>query len=73
MNPKPHKMYEIKLKGLLGKHWQAQFEGMDMSYVGKYTVLTGEISDQSSLHGFLNRLRDLNITLISVNCLNCEE
>ena len=31
------------------------------------TVLTGVLADQSALHGLLGKIRDLNLTLISVN------
>jgi hypothetical protein len=31
------------------------------------TVFTGSIVDQAALHGLLARIRDLNLTLISVN------
>jgi hypothetical protein len=30
------------------------------------TILTGPIPDQAALHGILNRIRDLNLGLISV-------
>ena len=30
------------------------------------TILTGEVVDQAALHGILNRIRDLNIPLLSV-------
>jgi hypothetical protein len=31
------------------------------------TVLAGSVPDQAALHGLLARVRDLNLTLISVN------
>jgi hypothetical protein len=34
------------------------------------TSLTGEVADQSALHGVLNRIRDLNIPLISVQLIS---
>jgi len=59
--------FKIKLKGELGKEWTGWFENLDIDFDGKDTVLSGHIEDQSALHGILNRLRDLNLTLISVN------
>jgi hypothetical protein len=29
-------------------------------------LLTGSLADQAVLHGLLNRIRDLNLTLLSV-------
>jgi hypothetical protein len=34
------------------------------------TTITGVVIDQSALHGLLERIRDLNLTLLSVVC-NC--
>jgi hypothetical protein len=33
------------------------------------TILTGTAADQSSLHGLLNRMRDLGLTLLLVQYL----
>ena len=60
---------KIKVKGHLDSKWQDWFEGMEISYKGDNTILTGTIIDESHLHGILNRIRDLNLKLISVNSL----
>jgi len=31
------------------------------------TLLTGQVSDQSALHGLLKKVRDLGLPLVSVN------
>jgi hypothetical protein len=65
-------VYEIKIKGLLDDHWQQWFEGMTLkrqeSAEGGQdtTVIRGWIVDQPALHGLLAKIRDLNLTLISV-------
>ncbi len=61
------KKFKIEIKGQLNKHWAECFENMTFSYNGDNTILTGYVADQSALHGLLNRIRDLNLTLISVN------
>ncbi|MCD4695229.1 MAG: hypothetical protein K8S16_03225 [Bacteroidales bacterium] len=61
------KQFRIIVKGKLGKEWTDWFENLDINFDGENTVLSGHIEDQSALHGILNRLRDLNLTLISVN------
>ena len=43
------------------------FEGMEISYEGTNTMLSGNIKDEAHLHGILNQIRDLNLKLISVN------
>ena len=68
----PHKYhapahYRIKLKGHLDHKWSDWFEQMAMSTEGDQTILTGLLADQAALHGLLIRIRDLNLTLLSVN------
>jgi hypothetical protein len=58
---------KITIQGFLDKKWMISFDGMDISYDGNNTILTGDIIDESHLHGILNRIRDLNLNLISVN------
>ena len=58
--------YTIKVEGCLDKKWADWFEGMTVSHEGEMTVLEGPVKDQAHLHGLLARVRDLNLTLISV-------
>lgn len=58
---------QIKIKGHLDKKWEEWFVGMEISYEGDDTILTGEIKDEAFIHGILNLIRDLNLKLISVN------
>jgi hypothetical protein len=67
----PHKyhaqvQYRIKLKEHLDHKWSDWFEEMVISHKDGETILTGRVADQSSLHGLLTRIRDLNLTLLSV-------
>lgn len=57
----------IKIKGHLDESWKEWFDGMDISYEGDLTVLSTENKDKGFLHGILNRIRDLNLKLISVD------
>jgi len=45
------------------------FEEMAISSKGTETILEGQIVDQAALHGLLIRIRDLNLTLLSVERL----
>lgn len=59
--------YEIKIKGLLDQGWSEWFADLKLTYpVEGETLLTGLLADQAALHGVLERIRDLNLTLISV-------
>jgi hypothetical protein len=61
--------YEIKIKGHLDSGWADWFAGLQLSHLeGNETLLAGQLPDQAALHGLLERIRDLNITLISVTC-----
>jgi hypothetical protein len=59
--------YEIRIKGHLSPMWSDAFEGMQLTLTqGGDTLITGVLADQAALHGLLARIRDLNLTLISV-------
>lgn len=60
--------YEIKIKGCLNPGWTEWFADLEMTYLdGEITLLSGALPDQAALHGLLKRVRDLNMTLISVS------
>ena len=67
----PHKYhgsvkYRIKLHGHLDRNWSNWFKQMAMSTEGDQTILTGPLVDQAALHGLLVRIRDLNLTLVTL-------
>ena len=58
--------YQICIEGILDERWLRWFEGLEVnSSPDDQTIINGEF-DQSALHGLFNRIRDLGITLISV-------
>ncbi len=59
--------YEIKIKGHLDQRWSDWFENLELKHLeGNETLLSGFLLDQAALHGLIERIRDLNLTLISV-------
>ncbi len=60
--------YAIRVKGHLDPCWSEWFEGLTVTRAeGGETILSGPVADQAALHGLLAKVRDLNLTLISVN------
>lgn len=64
--------YQIRVKGHLDKTWESWFEGMiltveEIAGSPPSTVITGLIQDQAALHGILERIRDLNLQLLTVS------
>ncbi len=65
--------YEVRIKGHLPPFWSETFEGMQLTLTPNgETIITGEVMDQAALHGLLARIRDLNLTLISVSRIKPE-
>ena len=59
--------YEIRVKDHLEKHWATYFAGWSIENLENGEVLLKAANiDQAGLHGVLNKIRDLNLTLLSV-------
>jgi hypothetical protein len=62
------KFYEIRLKGHMDDRWAEWFEGLTITLEQNgSTILSGLLADQAALHGILKKVRDLGLTLLSVN------
>ena len=61
--------YEIRVRGVLNGRWADWFEGLEVTTDGDETVLTGLLPDQPALHGVLDRVRDLGLSITSVRRL----
>ena len=67
-------VYQIRIKGHLNDQWVDWFEGMNIILEGNgNTLLTGPVIDQSALHGLLKKVRDLGMTLLSVNGVHLDQ
>ena len=61
-------VYEIKIQGHLDTKWSEWFYGMTITHERDgATTLYGPLPDQTVLHSVLDRIRDMNLPLISVN------
>jgi hypothetical protein len=59
----------ITIRGRLSPRLASAFEGMAPHYQHGRTALVGEIADQSQLHAYLRRVRDLGLQLENVTVL----
>jgi hypothetical protein len=70
----PPTTYALRVDGHLDQHWAAWFGGLVLTREDDgSTSLTGAVADQAELHGFLTKIRDLGVTLISVAVVDPEK
>jgi hypothetical protein len=68
------KIYQIRLQGHLDAKWGEWFYDLDIIHEKDgTTTLCGALPDQTVLHSVLDRIRDMNLQLISVNQIKPEE
>ena len=61
-------VYQIRVKGHLDETWIDWFSRLVVvNETNGEATLTGEARDQAELAGVLNRIFDLNLTLLAVN------
>ena len=61
-------VYQIRIKGHLGRLWMDWFEGLTITLEKDGdTLLTCPVIDQAALYGILKKVRDLGVPLLSVN------
>ena len=58
--------YRIVVRGELDDRFAYLFNGMEMQRIDGATVLTGNVLDQAQLHGFIERLEELALELVTV-------
>jgi len=63
--------YEIRVTNRLGPRSTMWFDDMTITVIEEtrppQTIISGYVRDQSALYGLINRVRDLGLTLVSVN------
>ena len=67
-DPSQAMVYQIRIKGHLGRQWTDWFGGLTITLEDNGdTLLTGPVVDDAALHGLLKKVRDLGMPLLSVN------
>ena len=67
-------VYQLRVEGHLDQHWSHWFGDLTLTHKADGTTgLTGVISDQAELHGLLTKIRDLGMTLISVEVIDAPD
>jgi hypothetical protein len=61
--------YEVRVDGVLDGRWSEWFEGLRIEHQGGQTLLSGTLADQPALHGILDKVRDLGLSIIAVRRL----
>ena len=63
--------YRLRVNGHLDQHWSSWFGDLTLTHEEDGTsCLTGAVADQAQLHGLLTKIRDLGVTLISVEVVD---
>ena len=63
--------YEIRVQAHIGQAWSQWFDNLLVQELDDgSTRLRGMLRDQAALHGLLNKIRDLGLTLLSVQRLD---
>ena len=65
--------YTVVVEGELGPRYASAFDGMTISAQDGRTEITGPIVDSSHLHGLLERIAGLGLTVYSLNPLDSED
>ncbi len=63
--------YQLRVDGHLGDHWSSWFDHLTVTrHSDGTTSLSGLVCDQAQLHGLLTKIRDLGLTLISLQVID---
>jgi hypothetical protein len=61
-------IHQIRVRGHLGREWADWFGGLAVTREADGdALLAGPVVDQAALHALLKKIRDLGLTLLSVN------
>jgi hypothetical protein len=58
--------YRIVMRGEIDERFAYLFNGMQLDCHDGTTVLSGSVIDQAQLHGFIERIEELGLELVTV-------
>jgi hypothetical protein len=58
--------YRLVVRGELDDRFAYLFNGLELKRAAGTTVLTGSVVDQAQLHGFIARVEELGLELVSI-------
>ncbi len=62
------RVYQIRIEGHLGQQWADWFGEVTITLADNgNTLITGAVIDQAALYGWLRKVRDLGMPLVSLN------
>lgn len=62
-----NKTVTIKIKGIIDSQWQVCFQGMQISHERDNSIIHGSVLDDAQLYGIIDKMRDLNLSIISLS------
>jgi hypothetical protein len=63
--------YRLRVAGHLDDYWSPWFGHLTLTHEEDGTTsLSGFVSDQAELHGLLTKIRDLGVTLVSLEVID---
>lgn len=66
-------IYEVKIIGILDRHWSGWFENITITTENDgISLLTCEVIDQAALYGLLRKVRDAGLELQSVRRIDTD-
>lgn len=58
--------YRLVVRGELDERFAYLFNGLDFERIAGTTVLSGSVTDQAQLHGYIARVEELGLELVSI-------
>jgi hypothetical protein len=58
--------YRLVVRGELDPRFAYLFDCMEMDRAGGTTIISGQVIDQAQLHGYIERIEELGLELLSV-------
>jgi hypothetical protein len=65
-----HRYFRLIVEGELSDELEPAFHGMKLTRAEGNTTITGNVRDQAELHGLLQRVSDLGLTLLEAKAID---